>query len=238
MSITKQDITNEINELSNSKLKPISIPVNVLLHEGAELLIWSLEDKEHLLRCGLHTDSFTKLEMLISLTREGELAWKTQRKKGNENKTEWNIKKGVYKQLHKDTIRKFKYAFRNDKNALDYLVELNKKYIYADVIIGLSHLSVLASSKQEELKQANINPDIVYDLDTASGEASYLFAQSKINHELQTLKRTRDQYYTLLFDLMSNVRNCGKYAFCNNKERIKGYYSEFTCEKNAKFRKK
>lgn len=128
--------------------------------------------------------------------------------------------------LRKELIHHFNFAFRHDSSLIKKVKEIAKKSTRDYMIHGLYDLNTLGRDNQDLLIKIGFDFTLLdlavkkYDeLTTKNAAASF---DSKDYLEAKTI---RNQAYTHLKEAVDLIRECGKFVFCRNAYRLKGYRS-------------
>jgi len=244
MTLTQQNdytaLLKTAEQLPTSKLKRIYIPVSHYLQEVKQLLMWSATDKDLLLTCGLTENTINATAFLLQKAEEAHLEWTQIQSTLSEEATIWNKRKKEAKQFHRELMRSFKYAFRNDSALMHTLNAFeNHSKAYPIIIQDFSDLAVLGEANIEPLKVTNFKIGL---LDKARSDSKSLAIalanKNAITRDMNPIKNRRNQLLSLLKNHVDEIRRAGRFVFANTPERLKGYKSEYTKRKNNKYQAK
>ncbi|WP_103070388.1 hypothetical protein [Aquimarina sediminis] len=228
--MSKIDYQNKLiilKEIDTKDIRTPNIPIDIYLQEAEDLYLWVLDDKEALLKINLdwkhHVEDLTARAGAL---RHAQAIW-VNRKNGQEKPQKlWKEKLLVAKELRAELLADFRYAYRNQKNALSAIRAIAKGNSFADLIQDLSNLDILGKSYPTELEHINFD---VQKLDLAgqlSSEIAKLLAlANNATAQNSNIVKIRNQAYTHLKESVDEIRNAGKYIFRNNPNRFKGYIS-------------
>jgi len=99
---------------------------------------------------------------------------------------------------------------------------------HADMIQDLNDLAVLGKANSEALTAIGFDLAQLDAAATAADEMADLLATANGDKAEQNESKTiRDKAYTYMKALVDDIREAGKYVFRNNKNRLKGYSSDY-----------
>lgn len=227
----------QIEAISTKEIKFPYMSVAIYIQEADDLYHWCIEDKIKLQSCGLNLEFIDKLPEQINGLREAHALWKKAQRKQKIEEKEWKrISKESY--LLKDTIlRSFRFAFRNHKGLMKTTNEIAKGNTHADHIQDLLTCYLVGEHNHELLENISFDFSLLKKAKELSNSMGGLYASAKDSRMGKNPeKTTRDKFYTLLKLTVDEIKICGKYAFHNNPERLKGYKSDYIKRLNQKNR--
>ncbi len=208
-----------------------TIPIYVYLQEAEDLAHWATEDLVSLATAGIDEEKIQNLFLRTGAAREAQSLWN----KEGRSLDDWNTQSVAAYELRDELVHVCRYAFRNHPSLLARVAAITEGTGHDDMVQDLNDLAVLG--RENPLLLTEIGFDLVK-LDTAatlSDEmASLLAVINGSKKEGRSSKFLRDQAYTYLKELVDEVRACGKYVFWKDKERLKGYSSNFWRKRNRR----
>jgi len=225
-------ILPEAQAVPDDQLKTPYMPVGTFIQEAEDLYAWANEDKTELAAAGLSESILLKLQTRTDACRFAQSLWMTNMKKRQVAEAEWAEKAPAAFDLQKQLQHTFRYAYRNNAEALATVDNIAEGHGNADMIQDLSDSAVLARKYTDELVAINFDMTLIDTAETLNGEMADLRALA--NGEKQGDNEAlviRNQMYTLLKQSVDEVRNCGKYVFWRNAKRIDGYSSRYNRSK-------
>ena len=215
-----------------------TIPVNVLVQEAENLFLWCQNDRDQLIQAGLDWTKVDRIPICAKICREAQSMWLRDSKTINEVDLLCNAKSSIALDLLGEMSHDFLYAFRNDDQLLATLDSIVKVINRANMVQTLNDLAVMGGAHKPLLEVIRFD---LAKLETAASlapELASLIAQKNVNKKLKSeSKEMRDKAYTYLKELVDQLRNCGKYKFRKNPERLAGYKSDYWKHKNIIRRK-
>jgi len=218
----------EARAIATNDIKTPRIPVGIFAQESEDLYQWCKKDKAQLMAAGIPEANFEKLNQAAGALRHAQSLWAEDLKSRQEAEQRWVEESPDAFDMRDQMVHTFRYAYRNDQGNLMTLNAIAEGDSTADMIQDLSDLSVLGSKNKEPLQAINFDMAMLERCAIMSSDMADLRAMA--NGEKYTQndnKLIRNQMYTLLKGYVDDIRNCGKYLFWRNKERLKGYSSSY-----------
>jgi hypothetical protein len=163
-------------------------------------------------RRGALSQAESKWQLEQKLRRRAEKIWVRELPKGYD--------------LRKELIHHFNFAFRHDSSLIVKVKEIAKKSTHDGMIHGLYDLNALGRDNQDLLTKIGFDFTL---LDLAAKKSDELAtknaAASFDREDYLEAKTIRNQAYTHLKEAVDLTRECGKFVFCRNAYRLKGYRS-------------
>jgi hypothetical protein len=158
--------------------------------------------------------------------REAESTWGIEWRYREEAEKLWLVESPKGYELRNQIAHHFYYAFQDSPSLIVKLKKFLKGTTHAEMIQCLNNLSVLGLSNQELLRKIGFDLKL---LDMAVKKSRELArkkeAASFYSEDYLEVKKIRDQAYTHLKEAVDLIYDCGKYVFCENSARLKGYSS-------------
>jgi len=222
----------------NSVLYPSNIPVEVYMQEAEDLFHWATPDTEKLLQAGLPEYFLNDLPIRTGACREAHSLWKNKRDSKDDQSARWDIESHKAHELHSDLIRAFNRAFRKRSDLLNSVSKIPDGNKQANLIQELNDLAVLGNANRELLQTIHFDMELLEQSSTMADELANLLAMV---HSSKSGKKEafliRNKAFTHLKEAVDEVQDAGKYAFCKDENRLKGYRSAYL-SKMYKKRKK
>jgi len=224
---------NEAKALKKEEIQTPYMPIGIFTQEAEDLYQWCLKDKEQLMAAGIPETHFLKLNLGAGALRYGQSVWAEDLKTRQEAEQQWAVRSPLAFDLCDQMIHTFRYAYKDEESILTNISAIAEGDGAADMIQDLSDLAVLGENNPEPLKRINFNMALLEECATTSAEMADLRGAANgekfsTNDNLQI----RNQLYTLLKGYVDDIRNCGKYLFWRNADRLKGYRSEYKRNQN------
>ncbi len=206
------------------EVKAPDMPVNAAIQENENLYLWSLDDKAELMGAGLPETTIDDLTVRNGACRTAEAMWKREQHTPQDAQKEWEERAPAAYELHGRLLHDFRYAFRNDERLLKKVSDITDGTGDADMIQDLSNLVALGEQNSRLLAQINFDAALLATAATEADELAILLAQANGEKEIDSqVKITRDRAYTYMQQAANEIKNCGRYVFWKNEDRLKGY---------------
>ncbi len=233
--------TTDYNELLPviSEIKPAealtpNMPVDVFVQEAENLYHWSKDDQKALTKAGLDWNLVLSLPARAGACRESQSLWNKERNTRQEAEQAWKEEAPAAFDLRDQLIHDFRFAYRKFDGLLARVDEIAQGDSNADMVQDLNDLSVLGKANSKPLKDINFDMPL---LDTASEISDrmgdLLGATNGERKEVSEAMIIRDKAFTYLKQAIDEIRECGKFAFWRNPDRLKGYSSVYWQRKNT-----
>ena len=231
-----------INAIKDSQIKkPHHIPVAVYIQEADNLYQWAMDDKEALISAGLARELIEDLPQRCGALIEAETQWQKQRETRNKSALEWDKQSPIAYDLRKRLLADFHFAFRKHPDLKATLREIAQIEDYSKLIQDLNDLSVLGNANTRLLEVIKFDLSLLDKAAQTSREMSVLLAEMNRDTEKKRhseVKKIRDQAYTHLKEAVDEIRETGRYLSRRNKERLRGYASEYRRHIKSKEKRK
>ena len=173
---------------------------------------------------GLPETTIDSLTMRNGACRVAESLWKRERNTPQDAQKEWNKRSPAAYALRDQLLHAFRYAFRNDEKLLNRVSAIAEGTGDADLIQDLSDLAALGTKNSKLLAQINFDANLLEAASTEADELAVVLAQANGEKGIDSqVKITRDRAYTYMQQAANEIKNCGRYVFWKNEDRLKGY---------------
>ena len=216
-----------IKAIPDDQIKsPKNTPTGIYGQESLYLYHWCQDDKEELTSKGLDWKVVEDIPIRCGALYEAELKWHQAQSLRRKAEKIWVRESLKGYALRKELIHHFNFAFRHDSSLIERVREIAKKSTHDGMIDGLYDLSALGWDNQDLLKKIGFDLTL---LDLAAKKSDELAtknaAASYDRKDYLKAKTIRNQAYTHLKEAVDLIRECGKFVFCRNADRLKGYRS-------------
>lgn len=223
-----------IQAISPESVLTPNMPVDVYVQEAENLYHWSFDDQAALSNAGLSLNSINNLAVRAGACREAQSLWVKERKMNQEAEKLWKAEAPAAFGMRDHLIHAFRYAFRKDAALLTRVDEIAQGDSNSDMVQDLNDLSVLGKDHLDLLALINFAP---IELDDAATTADHmgdlLGATNGERKEESESMIIRDKAFTYLKQAVDEIRDCGKFVFWRNPDRLKGYASDYWQRKNT-----
>ena len=210
------------------EIKEPSPPVPVALQESEDLYHWSLDDAVPLKAVGITMAMIKEVPVRTGACRESQSIWNKDYRSQEEAQKLWNIQAPIAFDFHKDLLQTMRFAYRNDDSLLGRVAAITAGDSNADMIQDLNDIAVLGKENPDPLTS------IAFDLTkldlaaTRADELADLRARANGDKgEQNESKIIRDRAFAYMKEMVDEIREAGKYVFRNDKNRLKGYSSQY-----------
>ncbi|MCP4157413.1 MAG: hypothetical protein GY757_57410 [bacterium] len=216
-----------IRGIGDQRIKhPHHVPVGIYIQEAETLYFWALEDIDALTRVGLARELVEDLPSRCGALFEAEAIWQVSKKSRSEYAREWKSKAPQAYKLRDRLLNDFRFAFRKHPDLLNAVGYMAKGYTHADMLQDLNDLAVFGRREPGLLEGIGFDMALLEQAAQASDDLSSLLAKVTSGKDDFSQERIiRDQAFTLLKEAVDEIRECGRYVFRTNKERLAGYRS-------------
>ena len=229
-----------IKTITDDQIKmPDKGPRGIYIPEAENLYVWCRYDKEELTAKRLDWTVVEDLPVRCGALREAEAQWQMEQKlrRGAENIWSRELPKGY--DLRNELIHHFRFAFRKNSPLIVKVKEIANRSTRDGMIDGLCDLNELGLENRGLLRKIGFNFKL---LDMAVQKSRELARKkesaSVYSEDYLEVKKIRDQAYTHLKEAVDMIYGCGRYVFCENEARLKGYSSNHLRMKRMSWKEK
>ena len=230
----KIDLT-ELQALTFDQLKTCRMPVGIYLHEADRLYTRMQLDVSQLTQAGMSELLASELWHHKELLRKAELVWQEHANQRQAAMQAWKTAACEMHAYYTDLLHQMTFAYRGDDALLRRLSTLKRKQSHAQVIQGLSNLYVLGNAHLEPLRTIGFD---VNRLDQAAAMADRLagvYATANTYRQCKNIEKvTRDKAFTLLKEVVDEVRHYGRFVFRSQPEKARAYASQYRREQKLR----
>ena len=223
-----------ISAINPADILTPNIPIDVFVQEAENLYHWSMSDQQALTKGGLDWNFVLSLPARAGACREAQSLWIMERNTRQNAEQTWKDQAPGAFEMRDHLVHAFRYAFRNDPVLLGRVDEIALGDTNADMVQDLNDLSVLGKANLPLVTAVGITvEELDGAADTADLMGDVLGATNGERDATSEAMIIRDKAYTYLKQAVTEIRECGKYVFWRNPERLKGYNSDYWKVKNA-----
>lgn len=216
-----------ITVINPADVLTLNMPIDVFVQEAENLFHWCKDDQQALTRIGLDWNLALSLPGRSGACREAQSLWIKERNTRREAEQDWKEQAPAAFELRDQLIHTFRFAFRKFEGLLARVDEIALGDTNSDMVQDLNDLSVLGKANSDLLTAINFDLNL---LNTAADLSDHmgdlLGATNGERKEVSEAMVIRDKAYTYLKQAVDEIRECGKFAFWRNPERLKGYISD------------
>lgn len=217
-----------ITAIKPADVKTPNMPVDVFVQEAENLYHWCKDDQQSLTRAGLNWNFVTSLQIRSGACREAQSIWNKERNTREESEQAWKEEAPAAFDLRNQLIHTFRFAFRKYEGLLARVDEIAQGDSNSDMVQDLNDLAVLGKANAELLTAIGFDLtllDLAADLSDRMGDL--LGATNGERKSVSEAMQLRDKAFTYLKQAVDEIRECGKFAFWRNPDRLKGYVSDY-----------
>ncbi len=223
-----------ITAIKSADVLTPNMPIDVFVQEAENLFHWCKDDKAALTRTGLEWDLVQSLPARSGACREAQSLWIKERNIRQQAEQDWKEQAPDAFDLRDQLVHTFRFAFRRHEELLARVEEIALGDTNSDMVQDLNDLAVLGKANTDLLAKVNFDRTL---LDKAADLADHMgdllgAANGERKKDSEAME-IRDKAYTLLKQAVDEIRECGKFVFWRNPDRLKGYVSEFWQKRNA-----
>ena len=227
--------TTDYNELLPviTAIKPAEVltpnmPIDVSVQEAENLYHWCLGDQKELTSVGLDWELVIGLQARSGACREAQSLWVKERNTNQEAERLWKVEAPAAFDLRDQLIHSFRFAFRKDEGLLARVEEIAQGNSNADMVQDLNDLAVLGKANRKPLEEINFDMTLLdRAADTSDRMGDLLGATNGERKAVSEAMIVRDKAYTYMKLAVDEIRECGKFVFWRNPDRLKGYASDY-----------
>lgn len=226
-------VLEQAKALEAEKIKSPYMPVNIYTQEAEDLVVWSLKDREALQGAGTPETHFDNINHLAGALRYSQSLWMEDLKSRQDAEQQWAEQYPEALDFSNQLIHTFRYAYRFNDDILENISAIAEGSGAADTIQDLSDLAILGQKNPEPLASINFDTLKLEKAETLSAHLGDLRAMANgEKYEANESLTIRNQMYSLLKQYVDDVRACGKYLFWRNKDRLRGYKSNYNSRRS------
>jgi len=223
-----------IQAIAREKTTAPTMPVDVFVQEAENLYHWCADDQAALVATGLDPAIINQLPVRAGACREAQSLWIKERNTRQKAEQDWKNESPAAFELRDLLIHTFRYAFRKEDGLLGRVDEIAQGDTNSDMIQDLNDLSELGKANIDLLTVIGFDTNLLDNAAEFADEMGDLLGATNGERKKDSdAMIIRDQAFTYLKQAVDEIRECGKYNFWRNPERLKGYISEYWKEKHA-----
>ena len=216
-----------ITAIAPADVLTLNMPIDVFVQEAENLYHWCKDDQQALTQIGLDWNLVIRLPARSGACREAQSLWIKERNTRQQAEQDWKIQAPAAFDLRDQLIHTFRFAFRKFEGLLARVDEIAQGDTNSDMVQDLNDLSVLGKANTDLLTAVNFDLNQLNDAAELSDHLGDLLgATNGERKEVSEAMVIRDKAYTYLKQAVDEIRECGKFAFWRNPERLKGYVSD------------
>lgn len=208
-------------------LHPTSLSM-YLYRKPKNLYHWCLDDQQALTKVGLDWNFAITLPVHAGACREAQSLWNKERNTRQDAEEAWKKEAPAAFDLRDQLLHDFRFAFRKSEGLLKRVDEIAQGDTNSDMVQDLNDLATLGKANTGLLTPIDFDlTRLDLAADTSDRMGDLLGATNGERKEVSEAVQTRDKAYTYLKLAVDEIRECGKFAFWRNPDRLKGYNSDY-----------
>lgn len=217
-----------INAIPDTETFEPGIPIEYALQEAEDLCHWASDDLPQLTPVGIKKNTIEDLRVRIGAGREAQSIWNKDYHSQKDAQKQWKALAPEAFELRDDLLDTMRFAYRKDDVLLGRVRAIAEGTGNADMVQDLNDLKVLGQENPDPLTAISVDLVLLDTAGTTSDEMAELLAAANGdrlgNNESKLI---RDKAYTYMMELVTEIRDAGKYVFRKDKSRLKGYSSQY-----------
>lgn len=233
------DHLDVINAVPKEGTKYCDMPVGIYLNESENLHTRVGVDLPKLTAVGMDPELFTKLLAYTGATRTAQSNWDNLNTVREEAKLEWKAAWPEFIEFRNDLIDHMEFAYRKDEHLMQKLAKIKEGSSQADAVQDMSDLSVLGADNLAPLEAIHYDTTLVATAATKADEMATLLGA--VNGHLyidDDTKVIRDKAFTLLKEVVDEIRSYGRFVFRKDPDHAKFYSSQYNRNKSIAYRRR
>ena len=234
-----QNLIEEIKAFPKNQLKKCEMPIGIYIHEIDVLHTRASIDLPQLITAGMSPELINKMLGRTNALRTAQCNWEEQSTQRQKAIKIWKAESPAIYAFRADLIENMTFAYRNNTDLLQKLRAIKKGNSHADAVQDLSNLAILGRANSSPLQAIHFDMTLC---DKASEEASRMASLlGQVNGQMYVideLKIFRDKAFSLLKEVVDEIRSYGRFVFRKDPNIHKSYTSKYIHERNRKYRKK
>jgi len=205
-----------------------NMPVDTYLQEAENLYQWVKDDKEAFESIGFDWTIVEEIPVRAGALREAESIWAKELNSRQEAEQRWNDESPDAYDLRDQLLHTFRYAYRKNPELLTNVSEIAEGASHSDMIQDLNDLAVLGKANTAELEAINFDFTLLDKAASTADQMAEVLAMANGDRAKDSeYKEVRDKAYTHLKEVVDEVKECGKYLFWRDEDRLQGYTSAY-----------
>lgn len=232
------DLIDEIKAVPKQQIKQCDMPIGIYLQEAEGLHTRASTDLTFLTAVGMTTELLDKLLPRAGALRTAQSNWEELNTVREDAREAWKAEWPVFIEFREELIDHMDFAYRNDEALIKKMNAIKEGDSQADAIQDMANLSVLAKANLAPLEAINFDLTLLDKAAEAADKMGGLLGA--VNGHMYVDDETkviRDQSYTLLKQVVDEIRNYGRFVFRKDKDHVKSYSSKYSRDKSSAYRR-
>lgn len=205
-----------------------NMPIHIMTQEAEDLSHCASQDSEALGAAGLDLQMIEALQPASGALRYAEGEWNKVRSSRADSQQRWNDESPAAFGLRDRIVHAYLFAYRNRPDVLSRVRAMAEGSTSSDMIQDLVNYSALGKEHPEELDKINFDKTLLETAAATADRMADLLGEANADSALEKSARDiRDRAFTRLRQLMTEIRDYGKYVFYRNDDRCYCYASKY-----------
>jgi len=228
---------DDLKNLPLNRVKVCTIPIGIYLQEAENLHTRLLIDKPLLEAVGLPADISPILLNRIELLRTAESHWQEHANQREQAMQSWKEAAVVMHAFYRNLLDQMAFAFRKKPELLSRVTHMKQARSHAAIIQNILNLSVLGHAHQQALIAINFDLNLLDQAASMADRNAGLHGKANaFRNGYSEGRKIRDRAYTILKEVVDEVRQYGKFVFRDQPELVRSYASKYKREQTAQYR--
>ncbi|WP_461630083.1 hypothetical protein [Labilibaculum euxinus] len=224
--------------VKNEGIKHCSMPVGMYIAEIKSIIHVAKQDLPQLISVGYQSEKLEKLEILTGALTVALSIWATEATSKAEALKKWQENAPAMHNLIRDLYDNMRFAFRNHKDLIQILDEINEGDSNSDSVMDLAKLGRLGNNHAELLTAIGYEMTQCSKALSESERMSAILAEVNGSFYVDDEKKViRDKSYTLVKRYADELKDYGKFVFRKDEDHAQLYTSKYLRNKKSEYRK-
>jgi hypothetical protein len=233
------DLINEkikaLRSLTGIKSARPDVPVHFVVQEAFNLYEFCKEDREKLINARLDWSFVEDLPIRATVLSELQSAWNTEYTTPDKSRELWKEELSQARELRKDLLHIYYFVLETVPDVHSKIRQMTKGRGNPDFIQSLCSLAELGNVHRELLESNGIDFSLIDKVREMGTRLSQIYATAKAAiKEGREGPELRNKAFYHLREAVKEIRRVGKFVFRKDKERYKGYLSDYMTKKGKK----
>lgn len=210
-------------------------PVDKILAEAKKVCHISKEDKKKLVNAGLNPEVIDTFEERIDAFTIASARYVVLMDEQNDKlDNKYQKLEESAKELRRNIIHAFRFAYRDNKSAINSLGRISKGRSRMDMIFDFVSLIKLAEVHPEELNTINFDLSLMEKANFYHKKLNELVAKLTVSpKEISEVKKIRNNAYDYMNESLQLIKEYGQFVFWKDEERKSLYKREYLAHRKS-----
>lgn len=214
----------EIISIPKEKIRVPNYPPEELLAEAEKTKIISKEDKKLLVNAGLDPKVVDTFGDRIDVYTIASAKYIVLMDDSSKLEQQYHDLIEEAQNAKRELIHCFKFAYRDNKDALESLERITKGRSRKDMIFDFVSLIELANEYAEDLLKINFNSSLLLKAQNLHDKLKKIYAKIEVGpKQISEVKDIKNRAYTYLMEALQSIKEYGQFVFWKDEERCSLY---------------